>query len=100
MRQTDTLVCCLFAIHRNYELLGRALKKQTFVSYLYHLILFRDHQANNLGLRRDLEMWFIWCQACRHGGHAQHILEWFHKDGQVDCPVSDCQCKCAYRITQ
>ena len=21
--------------------------------------------------------WFTWCQSCRHGGHAQHITEWF-----------------------
>ncbi|KAF6769152.1 hypothetical protein AHF37_11225 [Paragonimus kellicotti] len=21
---------------------------------------------------------FIWCQACRHGGHASHLADWFH----------------------
>eukprot|EP01132_Coremiostelium_polycephalum_P002094 gene2094-2581_t len=36
--------------------------------------------------------WFTWCQTCRHGGHAQHLLDWF-KDHTV-CPVTDCTCKC------
>lgn len=21
--------------------------------------------------------WFTWCQTCRHGGHAHHLMEWF-----------------------
>ena len=21
--------------------------------------------------------WFTWCQSCRHGGHANHMAEWF-----------------------
>ena len=21
--------------------------------------------------------WFTWCQTCRHGGHASHIMHWF-----------------------
>ena len=21
--------------------------------------------------------WFTWCQSCRHGGHANHIAQWF-----------------------
>ncbi|VEL32875.1 unnamed protein product, partial [Protopolystoma xenopodis] len=25
-----------------------------------------------------LANWFIWCQACRHGGHAGHLAEWFY----------------------
>ncbi|KYR00614.1 hypothetical protein DLAC_02638 [Tieghemostelium lacteum] len=36
--------------------------------------------------------WFTWCQTCRHGGHAQHILDWF-KEHTV-CAVTDCNCKC------
>ena len=35
----------------------------------------------------------VWCQTCRHGGHAQHLEEWF---AQHDvCPVADCNCRCA-----
>ncbi|RNF11746.1 hypothetical protein TraAM80_00729 [Trypanosoma rangeli] len=33
-----------------------------------------------------------WCTACRHGGHANHLQEWFlthHK-----CPVYGCSCRC------
>ena len=36
---------------------------------------------------------FTWCQSCRHGGHAKHLLEWF-KDSN-ECPVSGCNCKCS-----
>jgi len=36
--------------------------------------------------------WFTWCQACRHGGHADHITDWFKQ--HVECPVTDCNCHC------
>ncbi|XP_028398723.1 GATOR complex protein MIOS-B-like isoform X2 [Dendronephthya gigantea] len=37
-------------------------------------------------------MWFTWCQSCRHGGHAKHILEWFEE--HAECPVNNCDCNC------
>jgi len=37
--------------------------------------------------------WFTWCQTCRHGGHAQHMMDWFLKNNE--CPVSDCNCRCS-----
>jgi hypothetical protein len=40
-----------------------------------------------------VEGWFSWCQTCRHGGHAEHMSQWFAKHAQ--CPVSDCECRCA-----
>ena len=36
---------------------------------------------------------FTWCQTCRHGGHAEHITNWFAE--HADCPISGCGCKCA-----
>ncbi|CAH8545006.1 unnamed protein product [Heterobilharzia americana] len=48
--------------------------------------------------------WFVWCQACRHGGHASHLIDWFYGDSLSnsndighfkECPVSGCQCRCA-----
>lgn len=33
-----------------------------------------------------------WCQRCRHGGHATHLLEWFERS-EV-CAVAGCDCKC------
>jgi len=39
------------------------------------------------------EDWFTWCQTCRHGGHAQHILDWFQEHSV--CPVTDCTCRCS-----
>ncbi|KAJ2654293.1 SEA (Seh1-associated) complex subunit, partial [Coemansia sp. RSA 1200] len=29
---------------------------------------------------------FIWCQGCGHGGHADHMAEWFEEMKQGDCP--------------
>ena len=41
----------------------------------------------------------VFCQTCRHGGHASHILEWFYgeENGKPHemCPVASCQCRCA-----
>lgn len=36
--------------------------------------------------------WFTWCQTCRHGGHAHHLMEWFKEHSE--CPVTTCTCKC------
>jgi len=43
--------------------------------------------------RPDQEHFFVWCQKCRHGGHLEHIEEWFST--HVECPVSECKCKCS-----
>ena len=44
----------------------------------------------------------VFCQTCRHGGHASHIMEWFYgEDGAESprshgvCPVADCTHRCA-----
>ncbi|KAJ8731079.1 hypothetical protein PYW07_004243 [Mythimna separata] len=37
--------------------------------------------------------WFSWCVACRHGGHAMHLINWFKE--HTECPVSSCNCHCA-----
>ena len=36
--------------------------------------------------------WMVWCQTCRHGGHAAHLEDWFASHDE--CPVSGCNCKC------
>ncbi|GAA6007441.1 hypothetical protein JCM11491_004164 [Sporobolomyces phaffii] len=33
-----------------------------------------------------------WCQRCRHGGHATHLLEWFERSDT--CAVAGCDCQC------
>ncbi|KAK3891191.1 hypothetical protein Pcinc_004907 [Petrolisthes cinctipes] len=40
----------------------------------------------------DFTTWFTWCQTCRHGGHAHHLMEWFKEHSE--CPVTNCVCKC------
>jgi hypothetical protein len=37
--------------------------------------------------------WMVWCQSCKHGGHAAHLMEWF--EHQSECPVAGCSCRCA-----
>ncbi|KAJ3180188.1 hypothetical protein HDU85_004191 [Gaertneriomyces sp. JEL0708] len=37
------------------------------------------------------DTWFTWCQTCRHGGHALHLMQWF--ENHNDCPVSECKCQ-------
>ncbi|XP_066586197.1 GATOR2 complex protein MIOS [Prorops nasuta] len=40
----------------------------------------------------DFNNWFTWCQTCRHGGHADHIIHWFRQ--HLECPVTSCTCRC------
>ena len=40
-----------------------------------------------------IDLWFTWCQTCRHGGHAVHMMQWFSRNKV--CPVSDCPCLCS-----
>lgn len=35
----------------------------------------------------------VWCQTCRHGGHAAHLAEWFRRKHRV-CPAPGCKCRC------
>eukprot|EP00794_Sanderia_malayensis_P003124 gene3124-3592_t len=48
-------------------------------------------------LRTDFQQnpfnnWFTWCQSCKHGGHAVHLVEWFREESE--CPVTGCICHC------
>ena len=45
----------------------------------------------------DIEKWFVWCQTCGHGGHANHIKQWFQSHNE--CPVKGCTCKCNFLDT-
>lgn len=40
----------------------------------------------------DVSWAFAWCTACRHGGHAHHLQEWFRTHRR--CPVNGCDCHC------
>ncbi|XP_072027810.1 GATOR2 complex protein MIOS-like [Amphiura filiformis] len=40
----------------------------------------------------DFSKWFTWCQSCRHGGHANHLTEWFRD--HRECAVTGCVCHC------
>lgn len=53
----------------------------------------------SLCLLDTIEDAIVFCQTCRHGGHAAHILDWFYGEaGERShglCPVADCNCRCA-----
>ena len=36
--------------------------------------------------------WFTWCCLCRHGGHAEHVSNWFAMNEK--CPIAKCSCRC------
>lgn len=38
----------------------------------------------------------VWCQKCKHGGHFEHIMDWFTTETR--CPVSECDCNCSERF--
>lgn len=50
------------------------------------------HNAGVTNKLRPFSMWFSWCQTCRHGGHTEHLAQWFEK--HTECPVTSCSCKC------
>ncbi|XP_013115643.2 GATOR complex protein MIOS [Stomoxys calcitrans] len=41
---------------------------------------------------KPFSKWFSWCQTCRHGGHTEHLMQWFKQ--YAECPVSSCSCRC------
>lgn len=48
---------------------------------------------NPVGIKsKPFQKWFSWCQTCRHGGHTEHLSEWFKNHNE--CPVTCCNCKC------
>ena len=57
---------------------------------LVHVDSTPDPGRDKLSVFSD---WFTWCQTCRHGGHAGHVIDWFLE--HVECPVTGCTCKCA-----
>jgi hypothetical protein len=40
----------------------------------------------------DSKRWFVWCSSCFHGGHWDHLQEWF--ETHQKCPVQGCKCFC------
>ncbi|KAA1475125.1 hypothetical protein DENSPDRAFT_873810 [Dentipellis sp. KUC8613] len=61
----------------------------------------RDGQLahHNARLRDTIDDAVVFCQTCRHGGHAAHILEWFYGEAGARshgvCAIASCDCRCA-----
>lgn len=39
---------------------------------------------------------YVWCQGCSHGGHLDHLMQWFLTNQQITCPVDNCNHKCQF----
>jgi len=54
---------------------------------------------HNTPMRDSVDDAIVFCQTCRHGGHAAHILEWFYGEAGAKsrgtCAVADCDHRCA-----
>lgn len=37
---------------------------------------------------------YVWCRRCGHGGHLDHMREWFEEEKNEFCPTG-CNCQCA-----
>eukprot|EP01064_Diplonema_japonicum_P004880 TRINITY_DN13222_c0_g1_i2.p1 TRINITY_DN13222_c0_g1~~TRINITY_DN13222_c0_g1_i2.p1 ORF type:complete len:902 (+),score=174.55 TRINITY_DN13222_c0_g1_i2:129-2834(+) len=46
-----------------------------------------------LGIQKEPIHQLTWCLTCQHGGHVDHLLEWFTR--HEHCPVAGCECHCA-----
>jgi hypothetical protein len=52
----------------------------------------RDKHHYEMNESKDINLKYIWCANCRHGGHVDHIVEWFQE--LAVCPVASCNCIC------
>ena len=75
--------------HHNAPMRGRAF---AYANSSPHLILLDD-------IPDSVDDAIVFCQTCRHGGHAAHILEWFYGEAGAKsrgtCAVADCDHRCA-----
>jgi hypothetical protein len=49
-------------------------------------------KLNGKGVVTAPRHWFAWCTMCLHGGHWDHLEQWFAKHKK--CPADDCFCEC------
>ncbi|KAH9948641.1 hypothetical protein B0H21DRAFT_732415 [Amylocystis lapponica] len=57
------------------------------------------HVTTHSDPRDSIDDALVFCQTCRHGGHASHILQWFYGEDSSrthgTCPIAGCDCRCA-----
>jgi len=49
---------------------------------------------SSLGNDLGFSNFWTWCTVCKHGGHTNHLLQWFQSHDT--CGVSGCDCKCQF----
>ena len=82
-------VCCicLQPIEVEHEIINPKNAKQYMTNNASSNALIVKDQSENIE-----SINIIWCLKCRHGGHYEHIQDWF-KDLTI-CPNSNCDCVC------
>lgn len=41
------------------------------------LLSSNSNKHDDDGKLTPFNSWFTWCQTCKHGGHSEHITQWF-----------------------
>ncbi|KRX04898.1 hypothetical protein PPERSA_06532 [Pseudocohnilembus persalinus] len=59
----------------------------------YFTQMKKQNKTDQNDITNNLDDAIVWCQQCDHGGHFNHIYEWFSEYSH--CPVSDCNCQCS-----
>lgn len=71
------------------------MRGETFASDCRLILLVDD-------IPDSVEDAIVFCQTCRHGGHAAHILEWFYGEAGAKsrgtCAVADCDHRCTDEV--
>ena len=62
-----------------------------FFSFLFFFFYFIEFVLSDKTSLMSSQ-WFTWCRLCRHGGHAEHLSNWFALNEK--CPVAKCFCRC------
>ena len=59
------------------------------VRALYQYAVFGNIQSKSS--QEPVRELYIWCQGCSHGGHLEHLTQWFKQSNE--CPIG-CGHKC------
>ena len=52
---------------------------RSFFALFLHMscLTLGGNKPRNDFQQNPFDNWFTWCQNCKHGGHALHLIEWF-----------------------
>lgn len=80
LHEKTQIVFTLVVSHQDSSREGAAASWRWTSSNFSHMNHFSDPNAEkpeNVRSVNPLKNWLTWCQSCRHGGHSDHIIDWF-----------------------